>query len=944
MNVEINDQIKPHNFAPSPDFKWLCDELFVKIDSIQKQPGKHGAFKPLTRRYFEIISFFVKLWRKTVGDNIYPALILILPYRDHRIFNIKDYTLIKAICSFLKLPVKSATEKRLLRWKRRAGKGVKLSDFCVEEIKRRRSEPLTKEKITIDKLNECLDQLAEERTTRGRGFKNLADSVIFKYCLDNMSFTEMKYYFDIILKNRVIGGQEHTFLNCWHPDARDYLSVVSDLKTVADKLWNPSHRLKKNDLGINIGLPFAPFLAKRFNMSYDKIAHKLRGDFYIEEKMDGERIQLHYMKYGQELKWFSRRGTDYTYLYGENVECGTVAKYLQLDPKVRECVLDGEMVSFNTTKNSVLPFGLVKSSARESLTTEGILTQGYRPLYMVIDFLYLNGVSLIDIPLNIRKHYLSSILNPYPHAVDLIHSIRCFDETSIKSSLEKAIIMGSEGIILKQSRSKYEIGARTDNWIKIKPEYLEQFGENLDLVIIGRDLGKKDSLMCGLAVLEETEKLDSQPINHVIDLDSDEEERRRRSIKKLISFCTIANGISEDEFKQIERETKGKWKKTESQKPPRILEFGSKIPEEWIYPEDSIVLEIKARSLDNTESSSKTFKAGCTLHGGYCRRIRYDKDWTECYTLTELWQERKKNIPSPKDPNNEKPKKSETNRKLQLSSRLDQTLSYDDGAKISNIFDGLIFYVISDYTASQDPKRITKEELCNLVSGHGGKLTFNATSDNHIRGKLRIISSKYTLECKILIERGYDILSPQWIIDSINNDSLVRIEPRHCFSVSESMEKMARTRVDYFSDSYNVEITEDCLEEILKSNEFDSHFSTISSDLISNLENIPLFLFSKRVIYIPEGFSYLQTQFLKYKIRLYGGQLAANLNQCNLIIIPNGRTDLRVYIINDLRRLLSSFVSKTKLPPAIPWIVTPEWLDRSIEENIQVPEEEFSAV
>lgn len=244
MNVEINDQIKPHNFAPSPDFKWLCDELFVKIDSIQKQPGKHGAFKPLTRRYFEIISFFVKLWRKTVGDNIYPALILILPYRDHRIFNIKDYTLIKAICSFLKLPVKSATEKRLLRWKRRAGKGVKLSDFCVEEIKRRRSEPLTKEKITIDKLNECLDQLAEERTTRGRGFKNLADSVIFKYCLDNMSFTEMKYYFDIILKNRVIGGQEHTFLNCWHPDARDYLSVVSDLKTVADKLWNPSHRLK----------------------------------------------------------------------------------------------------------------------------------------------------------------------------------------------------------------------------------------------------------------------------------------------------------------------------------------------------------------------------------------------------------------------------------------------------------------------------------------------------------------------------------------------------------------------------------------------------------------------------------------------------------------------------------------------------------------------------
>ncbi|GAV53043.1 hypothetical protein ZYGR_0AI03250 [Zygosaccharomyces rouxii] len=944
MDDEIDGQHKPHNFAPSPDFKWLCDELFVRIDNVQRQTRERGAFKSLTLKYYEIISFFVKLWRKTVGDNIYPALILILPYRDRRLFNIKDYTLIKAICSFLKLPANSVTEKRLLRWKRRAGRGVKLSDFCVEEIKRRRSEPLDKERITIDKLNECLDQLAEERTTKGRGFRSLADSSIFKYCLENMSFTEMKYYFDIILKSRVIGGQEHKFLNCWHPDARDYLSVVSDLKTVADKLWDPTHRLKNDDLGVNLGLPFAPFLAKRLYISYDKVTRKLKGDFYIEEKMDGERIQLHYMEYGQKLKWFSRRGNDYTYLYGEDVRSGTVAKYLRLDPKVRECVLDGEMISFDTENNSVLPFGLVKSSARDSLTTEGILTQGYRPLYMVIDFLYLNGVSLVNVPLNTRKQYLSVILNPYPHAVEIIHSMHCFDDTSIKSSLEEAIMMGSEGIILKQFKSGYEIGGRTDNWIKIKPEYLEQFGENLDLIVIGRDPGKKDSLMCGLAVLEGTEELGAQFDKQVVNLDSEEEEEPRKSIKKLVSFCTIANGISQEEFKQIERKTKGKWKKMEFHKPPEVLEFGSKLPEEWIYPEDSVVLEVKARSLDNTESSGRKFKAGCTLHGGYCRRIRDDKNWTECYTLSDLWQERRKNLSPPKDPNSQNPIRFKKNRKPRILSRLNQTLSRDDGAQNSNIFDGLIFYVISDYMAPQDSERISKEQLCDIISGNGGKLTFNVISDHPVDSGLRIISGKYTLECKVLIERGYDIFSPQWLIDCVNNGSLVKIEPRHCFSVSEDMERIAKTRVDHFSDSYNVEINEDRLKEIIKSNEFDSEFSIGSSDVVSYLGNIPLFLFSRRVVYIPEGFSYLDTQFLKHKVRLYGGRLTENVNQCNLIIIPDGRADLRVRIINDLRRLLSTFANKTDLPPSIPWMVIPAWIDKSIEENIQVPEEDFLAV
>lgn len=25
---------EPHNFAPSPDFRWLCEELFAKVEEV----------------------------------------------------------------------------------------------------------------------------------------------------------------------------------------------------------------------------------------------------------------------------------------------------------------------------------------------------------------------------------------------------------------------------------------------------------------------------------------------------------------------------------------------------------------------------------------------------------------------------------------------------------------------------------------------------------------------------------------------------------------------------------------------------------------------------------------------------------------------------------------------------------------------------------------------
>lgn len=953
QNETVEKVLEPVNFAPSPDFRWLCDELFVKLDEASHR--KEALHKPLGVTYYDIISNFIKLWRVTVGDDIYPALVLALPYRDRRIYNIKDFTLIKAVCAYLRLPKHSFTEKRLLEWKHRAGRNVRLSSFCIREIEKRKSESKDRDKITIDKLNELLDTLMFERSNSGRGFKNLAESEVFKYCLENMSHIELTYFFDILLKSRIIGGQEHKILNSWHPDAVDYLSVVSDLKMVTRRLWNPNDRLGNDDMNIKIGMPYSPQLARKLSISYDRICKKLEYNFYIEEKMDGERLQLHFMNYGDKIKYFSRRGTDYTYLYGENIKSGAISCHLNLDNNVRDCILDGEMITFDSNKNIVLPFGLVKSSAIERLTKEGLTSKGYHPLFMVFDVVLLNGISLVDIPLKQRKEYLSSILKPEQQFVEMIPFTAASNAESIKKSLEKAIEKGSEGIILKNPNSRYTVGNRNDGWIKIKPEYLENFGENMDLVVLGRDPGKKSSLMCGLAVTEEETQNDSRKEIVLIDSIGEEavEERnsdnipvasnileKRTRIIKFISFCSVANGISNEEFKEIDRRTHGLWKRCDDNPPPAdLIEFGTKVPIEWINPKKSIVIEVKARSVSNTDAEGKRFKTGCTLFGAYCRRIRYDKDWTSCYTLKEFEYERNKKI-SNSGQMTHSIARNKRKRKNYTSSLSDNLLPTNIETT-SQIFFGLYFYVLSDYFDDLQSKRISKNNLKSLILNNSGIIIHNVIAKHYRNNQLRIISGKCTNECKSLIDRRYDILSPRWILDCIESGKLLSLEPNHCFEVSDKLRELSETRIDKFGDSYQSTITIPKFNQILMKDNLLKDEKIEELDIVID-KRIPYFLFYGRKAYIPEKtFNSKDGCDIKTKMELYGGVIVSSIYDSNIVIFPSMCQKNQNTTLMEIRKTIASMVRRSNEVPHIPPIVTAIWLEDSIKECIQVPEENY---
>lgn len=77
-------------------------------------------------------------------------------------------------------------------------------------------------------------------------------------------------------------------------------------------------------------------------------------------KYDGERIQVHVdMSTPWRIRIFSRSGRDSTY------ERSTIMPFVEqaLISDVQSCVLDGELVTYNTVRQCVEPFGNVQGMA-----------------------------------------------------------------------------------------------------------------------------------------------------------------------------------------------------------------------------------------------------------------------------------------------------------------------------------------------------------------------------------------------------------------------------------------------------------------------------------------------------------------------------------------------------------------------------------------------------
>jgi bifunctional non-homologous end joining protein LigD len=174
------------------------------------------------------------------------------------------------------------------------------------------------------------------------------------------------------------------------------------------------------------------------------------GDWTYEIKWDGYRA-LGYVRNG-EARLLSRRGNDLTERFPE------VARALEKAVRSPECVVDGEVCALD-------------ENGRPSFSA---MQQGKRTLvYAVFDVLEVDGIPLVDRPLEERRQRLDALLDLKTKGAQLVQTSAAFDDgEALFAAAEQQHL---EGVMAKKVGSRYCEGRRTRDWLKIKTRGRQEF-------------------------------------------------------------------------------------------------------------------------------------------------------------------------------------------------------------------------------------------------------------------------------------------------------------------------------------------------------------------------------------------------------------------------------------------------------------------------------------
>ncbi|KAF5865704.1 DNA ligase (ATP) [Aspergillus alliaceus] len=971
---------RPRNRSTTLPFHVLFQTLFNPLSEIKKKPagaarkkvGPHGQssanLNPLERRR-DVIERFISRWRKEVGDDIYPAFRLILPDkdRDRAMYGIKEKAIGKLLIKIMKIDKNSEDALNLLNWKLpgQTTASSMAGDFagrCYGVISKR---PMRTEvgDMTIEEVNEKLDQLSAAS-------KEEQQSPILAEFYRRMNPEELMWLIRIILRQMKVGATERTFFDVWHPDAENLYSISSSLRRVCWELHDPNIRLEAEDRGITLMQCFQPQLAQFQMHSLDRMISRMRPIeddpvFWIEEKLDGERMQLHMesndsVSGSRTFRFWSRKAKDYTYLYGNGIndENGALTRYLKgaFADGVESLILDGEMITWDTEQDAIAPFGTLKTAALSEQRNPYSSTT--RPLFRIFDILYLNGQDLTRYTLRDRRNALQKSIKPVHRRFEIHPYEEATGKAEIEEALRKVVAEASEGLVLKNPRSPYRLNERHDNWMKVKPEYMTEFGESLDVIVVGgyygsgRRGGGLSSFLCGLRA-------------------DDAHFSQGGTATKCYSFCKVGGGFTAADYAKIRHHTEGKWHEWKPKKPPTTyIELAGgdaqhERPDMWIKPEDSVVLCVKAASV----AVSDQFRIGLTLRFPRFKKLRMDKDWKSALSVQEFLdlkanaeQERKEKEFSV-DNSRKKRLKRDTKKPPAIAG-----YNADADAQFSgpsgHIFDGLNFYITTDSTA---PVKKSKAELEQLVKANGGKFfQTNNAAPNTI-----CIADRRTVKAASLQKSGnVDIIRPSWIIDCIKQSEadaglpefLLPLEPRHIFFATEGKQEEIAASVDQFNDSYARNTTSDELRDILKQMSKDNHFEISQYPNVTRKLNEHIqekvnagwgmpsgWLFKGLTVFFPQNHKvdYPESDEATQTDQPYRLHLASNTARfAGARVVESWKSSPVTHVVvapdsspSDISSIRKSY--STKPGKKVPHLVTVEWIEECWKQRTLLDEEGF---
>ncbi|MGA2309890.1 MAG: non-homologous end-joining DNA ligase [Candidatus Bathyarchaeia archaeon] len=188
-------------------------------------------------------------------------------------------------------------------------------------------------------------------------------------------------------------------------------------------------------------------------------------DWIFEVKWDGIRA-ISYVDGGLSIR--SRNNKELRYNFPELEE---------LKKLTENAVIDGEIIVMKGGKADFQ--ALAERSKTTSIENVKYLSQASPANYIVFDMLEKDGDPLVELPLMERKRLLKEYVREGSFVV-----LSAFVETEGEAYYKVALAKGMEGMMAKKRDSQYEPGARSANWLKIKPIL------TCDCVVFGYTVGE----------------------------------------------------------------------------------------------------------------------------------------------------------------------------------------------------------------------------------------------------------------------------------------------------------------------------------------------------------------------------------------------------------------------------------------------------------------------
>ncbi len=186
---------------------------------------------------------------------------------------------------------------------------------------------------------------------------------------------------------------------------------------------------------------------------------KLIGSWIIEPKYDGERIIA--VRSRDEISLWTRRNIQASYKFPEIVEA------LKNNVEGNDWILDGEMTVAGGFRQ------LLNRNVEDRFKIS-LLSKKNPATFNIFDIIH-HEKDLLNFPIIERKSILMRVVHP-DDRIEIVP----FDEVNdIEKQFLNYLKEGFEGVVIKNSYSKYEPGRRSDQWLKIKK------GDTVDVYIIG---------------------------------------------------------------------------------------------------------------------------------------------------------------------------------------------------------------------------------------------------------------------------------------------------------------------------------------------------------------------------------------------------------------------------------------------------------------------------